>query len=55
MDKETLQQLESGREHYDNREYDKAEEYLLKVAKVQNNFADVMNMLGVINHDKGEV
>jgi tetratricopeptide (TPR) repeat protein len=55
MDKETLQQLESGREHYENREYDKAEEYLLKVAQTQSNFADVMNMLGVINHDKGEV
>jgi tetratricopeptide (TPR) repeat protein len=55
MDKETLRQLESGREHYENREYDKAEEYLLKVAQTASNFADVMNMLGVINHDKGEV
>jgi tetratricopeptide (TPR) repeat protein len=55
MDKETLRQLECGREHYENREYDQAEEYLLKVAQTDSNFADVMNMLGVINHDKGEV
>ncbi len=55
MDKETLRRLEKGREHYENREYDKAEAYLLKVAAVEAGFADVMNMLGVIYHDKGQV
>ncbi len=55
MDKETLRELESGREHYENHEYDQAEEYLVKVAQKASNFADVMNMLGVINHDKGEI
>lgn len=54
MDKDTLKNLEKGREHYEAREYDKAEAYLLKVADSER-FADVMNMLGVIYHDKGQV
>lgn len=55
MDKETLVRLERGREYYANREYDKAEPYLLKVAETETGFADVMNMLGVIYHDRGQV
>lgn len=55
MDKDTLRRLERGREHYENREYDKAEAYLLKVIEVESGFADVMNMLGVIYHDRGQV
>lgn len=55
MDKETLRRLEKGRDHYENREYDKAEAYLLKVVEVEEGYADVMNMLGVISHDKGQV
>ena len=55
MDKETHRRLEKGREHYENREYDKAEAYLLKVVEAEDSFADVMNMLGVIYHDKGQV
>jgi len=55
MDKETMRRLETGREHYENREYEKAEIYLLKVAETEDGFADVMNMLGVIYHDKGQI
>ena len=55
MDKETLVRLERGREYYANREYDKAEPYLLKVAETESGFADVMNMLGVIYHDRGQI
>jgi tetratricopeptide (TPR) repeat protein len=55
MDKETLKRLERGREHYENGEYDKAEAYLLKVVEEESGFADVMNMLGVIYHDRGQV
>jgi tetratricopeptide (TPR) repeat protein len=55
MDKETLRRLERGREHYENREYDRAEAYLLKVVEAETGFADVMNMLGVIYHDRGQV
>jgi len=55
MDKETQLRLERGREYYANREYDKAEPYLLKVAESESGFADVMNMLGIIYHDRGQV
>jgi tetratricopeptide (TPR) repeat protein len=55
MDKETLSRLERGREYYANREYEKAEPYLLKVAETEGGFADVMNMLGVIYHDRGQI
>ncbi len=55
MDKEMMRRLEKGREHYENREYDKAERYLLKVVASEDGFADVTNMLGVIYHDKGQV
>ncbi len=55
MDKKTLQRLERGREHYKKREYSKAEPYLLKVAQEETGFADIMNMLGVIYHDRGQV
>jgi len=55
MDKDTLLRLERGREHYQNKELSKAEPYLLKVAEAQTGFADVMNMLGVIYHDRGQV
>ncbi|MCU0661783.1 MAG: tetratricopeptide repeat protein [Myxococcota bacterium] len=54
MDKDILKNLEKGREHYEAREFDKAEAYLLKVSE-EERFADVMNMLGVIYHDKGQV
>lgn len=55
MDKETQRRLEKGREHYEAKEYDRAEPYLLQVAETEEGFADVMNMLGVIYHDKGQV
>jgi Tfp pilus assembly protein PilF len=55
MDKDTLVRLERGREYYANREYEKAEPYLLKVAETESGFADVMNMLGVIYHDRGQI
>ncbi|MDJ0765697.1 MAG: tetratricopeptide repeat protein [Myxococcota bacterium] len=55
MDKEIMRRLHKGREHYENQEYEKAEANLLKVAASEDGFADVMNMLGVINHDKGQV
>lgn len=55
MDKETLRRLEKGREHYENKEFDKAEPLLSEVARVEQSFADVMNMLGVIHHDRGDV
>jgi tetratricopeptide (TPR) repeat protein len=55
MDKDILMRLERGREHYESREYDKAEPLLQEVAAATTGFADVMNMLGVICHDRGQV
>jgi tetratricopeptide (TPR) repeat protein len=54
MEKDIQKNLEKGREHYQAREFDKAEPYLLMVADSEK-YADVMNMLGVIYHDKGQV
>lgn len=56
VDDKLKQAIALGREHYDKREYDKAEHFLLKVlAQGGNRFADVHNMMGVIHHDKGRL
>jgi tetratricopeptide (TPR) repeat protein len=55
MDRDLLRKLERGREHYESREFNRAEPYLLAVAEAEAGFADVMNMLGVIYHDRGRV
>jgi len=55
MDDRTKQLLALGREHYEKREFDKAEHYLMQVAdRGTTGFADVYNMLGVIFHDRGQ-
>lgn len=54
MDERTKQLLSLGREHYDKREFEKAEHYLRQVLERDDaRFADVYNMLGVIHHDRG--
>lgn len=54
MDERTKQLLSLGREHYEKREFDKAEHYLKQVLdRGDKGFADVYNMLGVIHHDRG--
>ena len=55
MDSDTLHKLNKGREHYNAREYDRAEAYLSKVVDAGVRFADVMNMLGVIYHGQGRL
>lgn len=56
VDDKLKQAIALGREHYEKREYDKAEHFLLKVlAQGGNRFADVHNMMGVIHHDKGRL
>jgi tetratricopeptide (TPR) repeat protein len=55
MDKETLQLLQKGREHYEAKEFEKAEAYLTKAVTAGLRYADVMNMLGVIHHGKGQL
>ena len=55
MDDRVKQLLALGREHYEKREFDKAEHYLKQVVERGITFADVFNMLGVIAHDRGEL
>ncbi len=54
MDDHLKQQLILGREHYQKREYDKAEPLLQQVVEANDGFADVHNMLGVIAHERGD-
>ena len=54
MDEKLKQAIALGREHYAKREYDKAERHLRRVVESQAcAFADIHNMLGVIQHDRG--
>jgi len=55
MDERTKQLLSLGREHYEKREFDKAEHYLRQVQEREESarYADVFNMMGVIHHDRG--
>lgn len=54
MDERTKQLLTLGREHYEKREFERAEHYLRQVLERNVSFADVHNMLGVIHHDHGK-
>lgn len=53
MDERTKQLLSLGREHYDKKDFDKAEHYLQQVLERDAGFADVHDMMGVIHHDRG--
>lgn len=56
MDERQKQAIALGREHYEKREYDKAEYHLAQViANPNHGFADIHNMMGVIQHDKGQL
>ncbi len=53
MDEHTKQWLLLGREHYQKREFDKAEPMLRQVLESNERLADVHDMLGVISHTHG--
>jgi len=53
MDERLRRLITLGREHYQSREYEKAERYLSQVVQEHRGFADIFNMLGVIYHDQG--
>lgn len=53
MDERIKQALLLGREHYQKREFDKAEALLREVLSADDRFADVHDMLGVIAHSRG--
>ncbi len=54
MDDHLKQLLLLGREHYQKREYDKAEYLLKQVVAQTDRFADVFDMLGVMAHSRGD-
>ena len=54
MDERLKQLLILGREHYDRREYERAEHVLRQVLDKTDRFADVYNMLAVILHERGD-
>ena len=52
---EPIQELISrGKQHFENREYDPAEQYFRQVLKMGQGFADIFHMMGVISHSKGQ-
>ena len=54
MDDHLKQLLLLGREHYQQREFEKAEYVLRQVVSETDRFADVYDMLGVIAHSRGD-
>src|SRR6188768_1186016 len=54
MDDHLKQLLLLGREHYQKREFDKAEHMLKQVVQQTDRYADVFDMLGVIAHSRGD-
>jgi tetratricopeptide (TPR) repeat protein len=53
MDEHTKQLLLLGREHYQKREFDRAEQMLRQVLERDDRLADVHDMLGVVCHARG--
>ncbi len=55
MDETSRRLLQRGREHYERREFDRARQCLRDVLERAEGggYADVHNMLGVIEHDRG--
>ena len=47
------EQINLGKDYFDHKEYHKAEQCLREVVAEHENFADVHNLLGVINHIGG--
>ena len=53
MNERVKQLLVLGREHYEKREFEKAEQMLRMVLEEEDRYADVHDMLGVIAHSRG--
>jgi tetratricopeptide (TPR) repeat protein len=54
MDERLKQLLILGREHYERREFDRAERVLRQVLEGTDRYPDVHNMLAVILHERGD-
>jgi tetratricopeptide (TPR) repeat protein len=55
MDERIKELLARGREHYQKREFDKADYILREVIEHADGFADVYDMLGIIAHSRGDL
>jgi tetratricopeptide (TPR) repeat protein len=55
MDERIKELLARGREHYQKREFDKADYILREVIEHADTFADVYDMLGIIAHSRGDL
>jgi tetratricopeptide (TPR) repeat protein len=55
MDERIKELLGRGREHYQKREFDKADYVLREVVQHNDRFADVFDMLGIIAHSRGDL
>jgi tetratricopeptide (TPR) repeat protein len=55
MDERIKEILARGRQHYQKREFDKADYLLREVIEHSDGFADVFDMLGIIAHSRGDL
>ncbi len=55
MDERIKELLARGREHYEKREFDRADYVLREVIEHEGGFADVLDMLGIIAHSRGDL
>jgi tetratricopeptide (TPR) repeat protein len=54
MNFETKELLERGKQHFESKNYPRAEQIFVKVLRAGSRFADILNMLGVIYHVEGK-
>lgn len=55
MDERIKELLARGRDHYQKREFDKADVILREIIEHADGFADVFDMLGIIAHSRGDL
>src|SRR5262245_8836291 len=55
MDERIKELLARGRDHFQKREFDKADYVLRAVVEQSDRFADVFDMLGIIAHSRGDL
>jgi tetratricopeptide (TPR) repeat protein len=55
MDERIKDLLARGRDHYEKREFDKADYILREVVEHNDTYADVFDMLGIIAHSRGDL
>ena len=54
MDDRLKHKIVLAREHFERREFDHAEPLLLQVLEKNERLDDVLNMLGIVRHERGD-